>query len=201
MRAQETATGNVKERIIQESIRLFLRKSFRGTSIQDITSSVNISKGAFYWHFKSKNELLQTIIEEYERVYIDPFIRQVSQVQAGFLKKYKYSHKVATEFAYKNRDLCVGFMTLAAELSGSNTAAEKKIKSIYTKYRGFFRDLIEQGKSEKAVREDVDADMAAHFINAINNGMLLEWYMNRREIDGQLLAKTYREVTLQGILS
>lgn len=198
---QDVTAGNVKERIVQESIKLFLRKSFRGTSIQDITASVRISKGAFYWHFKSKNELLQTIIEEYDRVYVEPFINAVNQVEGSFLKKYKYSHKYATEFAYKNRDLCVGFMTLAAELSGSNTAPEKRIKAIYTKYRNFFKDLIEQGKREKSVRQDVDTDMAAHFINAINNGMLLEWYMNRREIDGQLLAKTYREVTLQGILT
>ena len=56
-----------KERILGEGIKLFLQKGFRGTTIEDITDAVNITKGAFYWHFKSKNELLNTIIEKFEK--------------------------------------------------------------------------------------------------------------------------------------
>jgi AcrR family transcriptional regulator len=198
---QDTAVGNMKEKIVQESIKLFLRKSFKGTSIQDITESVHISKGAFYWHFRSKNELLQMIVDEYETGYVDQFIKAVESVKGDFIKKFKFSHKFATEFAYRNRDRCVGFMTLAAELSGSGTAAERKIKAIYSKYRDCIQKLVDQGKAEKVVRKDVDSNIASHVINAIHNGMLLEWYMNRKEIDGRLLAKTYREVELRGILT
>jgi hypothetical protein len=35
---------------------------------------------------------------------------------------------------------------------------------------------------------------------AINHGMLLEWYMNQNTIDAKLLAKTYREIILSGML-
>jgi AcrR family transcriptional regulator len=197
---QKTVEAPMKEKIVQASIKLFLRKSFKGTSVEDITKGVKVSKAAFYWHFKSKAELLDTIVEEYERIFVDPLLRDVGESQGDFTKKYKYFHKWATEFAAQNRDLCVGFVTLAAEFSGSGTAVERKIKAVYAKLRGFLRGLSEQGKREGVMRKDLDDDIVAHALNAINNGMLLEWYMNSK-IDGGLLAKSYREITLRGILN
>ena len=119
-------TENIKERIIEEATRLFVRKSFKGTSIQDITDAVHVTKGAFYWHFKSKDALLDAIIDEYEKVAVDRVIEELGQAQGSFLEKYGRFHKITTEFAYKYRDFCVGFMTLAAELTEAKRATSKE---------------------------------------------------------------------------
>lgn len=47
--------------IINVSIQLFLKKGFDKTSIQDIANTAHISKGAIYHHFKSKQEILNTV--------------------------------------------------------------------------------------------------------------------------------------------
>ncbi|MGD0231430.1 MAG: TetR/AcrR family transcriptional regulator [Syntrophorhabdales bacterium] len=193
------AAENIKDRIAEEAIGLFVRKSFKGTSIQDITDAVHVTKGAFYWHFKSKDALLDAIIDEYERVVVDRVIVELRQSHGNFIEKYRQFHKITTEFAYKHRDFCVGFMTLAAELTGSGASHEQKIIAIYTKLLHFLKSLIEQGKSEGTVGKDVDSEMTAHFVNAIQNGMLLEWYMFHKTIDGASLAKAYRQITVQGI--
>jgi AcrR family transcriptional regulator len=193
--------ANMKEKLIDEGIKLFVRKSYKGTPIESITGKAGVSKGTFYWHFKSKEDLLVHILEQYEHGCIDWVISELSATEGDFHKKYKYFHKISTEFAYRNRDLCVVFTTLAAEFSGSKTSAERKIKAIYQKYRTFLRGLIDQGKREGCVRQDLDSEIAAHLLNAMNSGNLLEWYMNYDDIDGQLLAKTYRNVTLSGILT
>lgn len=54
-----------KQRIIQESIKLFAQKGFAATSIQEIATVCEISKGAFYLHFKSKEALLLAILHYY----------------------------------------------------------------------------------------------------------------------------------------
>jgi AcrR family transcriptional regulator len=196
---QDKATENMKDKIIDEAVKLFVRKSFKGTTIQDITNAVHVTKGAFYWHFRSKDELLDTIIDEYERVAVDRVAAEIGRTEGNFIVKYRQFHKITTEFAYRNRDFCVGFMTLAAELTGSGTRHEQKVIGIYTKLRAFLKGLIEQGKLEGCVRKDVDSEMAAHFLNAIQNGMLLEWYMFQKSIDGAALAKAYRQITVQGV--
>ena len=48
---------NLKEKIIHESLKLFSLKGFLGTSIHDILEAADTSKGGFYNHFASKEDL------------------------------------------------------------------------------------------------------------------------------------------------
>ncbi len=200
MLKKTNADQNMKEKIIEESIKLFLQKSFRGTTIEDITDAVKVTKGAFYWHFKSKNELLETIIDEFDKGFVDSLIKTVEGYEGGFLEKFKLSHRYAAEFAYAHRELCIGFVTLSAEFVGNGIAIDLKIKSVYDKFVNFFRRLLELGKQEGKIKDDLDVDVAAHVIVGINNGALLEWYMYSNTIDSKKLAKTYRNISLSGIL-
>ncbi|AST91376.1 TetR/AcrR family transcriptional regulator [Sutcliffiella cohnii] len=54
-----------KELIIKAGIKLFAQKGVSATSIQEIATESGISKGAFYLHFKSKDELLLSIFKYY----------------------------------------------------------------------------------------------------------------------------------------
>jgi len=52
-----------KNNILDAAHRLFVKKGFHATSIQDIISEANISKGTFYNYFVSKHECLLAIME------------------------------------------------------------------------------------------------------------------------------------------
>ena len=70
-------TGNTEERILKQAMRLFLEKGYHGTSIDDITKAAGLMKGALYWHFGSKEDLLKRIVEEFERRFLDGLIQAV----------------------------------------------------------------------------------------------------------------------------
>lgn len=55
----------VKEKITEQSIRLFEKKGFTETSIQDIVDSLGVTKGTYYYYFSSKEELLMDIHIKY----------------------------------------------------------------------------------------------------------------------------------------
>ena len=46
-----------RERILQSAVRLFTRQGFDNTSIEEVMSDAELTRGAFYAHFKSKQEL------------------------------------------------------------------------------------------------------------------------------------------------
>jgi len=190
-----------KERILGEGIKLFLQKGFRGTTIEDITDAVNITKGAFYWHLKSKNELLNTIIEKFEKELINGLLEHMKGFEGDFIKTFREYHKYINEYARNNGELCVLSATLAAEISGSGTSAEKKIKAVYSKYIGFINSLLERGKKEEFFSDTFDTLLNAHIILAIHNGILLQWFMNRKTIDGPSFARAYRDVILYGMIN
>jgi AcrR family transcriptional regulator len=58
-----------KERIFETALNLFAANGFKATSIRDITRETGLSVAAFYNHFKSKNELLQSIYDYYTGLY------------------------------------------------------------------------------------------------------------------------------------
>lgn len=55
--------------LIQAAIKLFGERDYHSASIQDIVSLAGVSKGSFYLHFQSKEELLISILKHYFNSY------------------------------------------------------------------------------------------------------------------------------------
>jgi TetR/AcrR family transcriptional regulator, transcriptional repressor for nem operon len=56
------STPTTREHIIEAADRLFYQKGFEHTSFAHIADEVEISRGNFYFHFKSKDEILDAVI-------------------------------------------------------------------------------------------------------------------------------------------
>lgn len=59
-----TTKGKVsRDRIVESANSLFYTKGYNQTSFADIAASVGITKGNLHYHYKSKEELLEAVIE------------------------------------------------------------------------------------------------------------------------------------------
>ena len=56
-----------KNEILDAADTLFARKGFDNTSTGDILEMVGIARGTLYYHFKSKEDILDALIERYNR--------------------------------------------------------------------------------------------------------------------------------------
>ena len=56
----------IRAQLLDKGKRLIEKHGIRKTSIDDIVDAVGISKGAFYFFFESKEELLLAILEQLE---------------------------------------------------------------------------------------------------------------------------------------
>jgi AcrR family transcriptional regulator len=198
---KEKSVANMRDRIVDKGIKLFLKTSFKATSIQHITESLGITKGAFYWHFKSKDELLLTIIEKYSNDFLERLYAYMEAFEGDFIKRFREYHKYINEYAREHGEFCVLFVTLAAEMAGSRTEGERRIKGVYKKYHDFISSLLISGKTEGFFPGEYDVALNAHITIAIHSGILLQWHMNKREIDGPILARTYRDIILYGMVT
>ncbi len=57
--------GPTRERIIQTAHRVILERGFASTSIDDITERAGISRGTFFYHFATKDDLARTLIHRH----------------------------------------------------------------------------------------------------------------------------------------
>ncbi len=56
-----------REELIDCAQRLFLGRGYEKTTINDVIAATGLSKGAFYHHFRSKEDLLEAITERFAR--------------------------------------------------------------------------------------------------------------------------------------
>lgn len=58
------STLTTRERIVEAADQLFYQHGFEKTSFADISEKVNISRGNFYHHFRTKDDILSAVIEK-----------------------------------------------------------------------------------------------------------------------------------------
>jgi TetR/AcrR family transcriptional repressor of nem operon len=71
-----------RERILAATEPLILRQGFAGTSLDDILRATDLTKGAFFHHFKGKGDLARALVERYARNDYDLFERFAQQADA-----------------------------------------------------------------------------------------------------------------------
>ena len=77
-----------KQELLNIAYRLMISKGYEETSIDEIIAEARIAKGTFYYHFKSKEEMLEALInmmitEQTERAkqfLFSPFHKRLLQL-------------------------------------------------------------------------------------------------------------------------
>ena len=70
-----TKGQSIREKIITTADELFYKNGYNTTSFSDISQAVGISRGNFYHHFKSKDDILAAVIE-YRKTIINERLQQ-----------------------------------------------------------------------------------------------------------------------------
>ena len=64
---------NRKFEILDGAMKVFVKKGYANTRIDDIANSVSLSKGAIYHHFNSKKEIFISLIKHWETLTFPDF--------------------------------------------------------------------------------------------------------------------------------
>jgi AcrR family transcriptional regulator len=162
---------NLKEKIVHESLKLFSLKGFLSTSIHDILEAADTSKGGFYNHFSSKEDLFFQVLDEARRIWREKNLAGLDEIEHP-------SEKITTLLNnYKDRYLkdaknfpggCV-FITLSAELNNQRPHLSKEIEKGFIGLKRLIKRLIDQGKESGELGNEIDTDTVTEIIF---NGML-----------------------------
>jgi AcrR family transcriptional regulator len=185
----------MKERIVEASIQLFDKKGFTGTSIKEIVEELNVTKGTFYYYFKSKEELLKDI----HLTYIDDLIEQQKVILEDsskdcVAKLYELIYMVIRNIR-TNRESARIFTREVRHLSGKNV---EEIKAKRNLFRRRYQELIEAGILQGEFRDTIPADMLTFGILGIINWTYY-WYNPEGEVSEEELAQIFTNIILNGV--
>ncbi len=97
---------NAKERILDAAVKLFAEKSFEGSRIDEIAKAANVPKSLIYYHFNSKDELLEVLTNNFVNEYISLINDTMKESHQEKSKKLSARmESIYSEFGRKNEDL------------------------------------------------------------------------------------------------
>ncbi|MEM9906336.1 MAG: TetR/AcrR family transcriptional regulator [Cyanobacteria bacterium P01_D01_bin.44] len=79
-----------KTRILDAAEALIMGHGLTGTSIDQVLAKAGVTKGAFFYHFKSKADLARALIERYaaqDEAHLDALLKQVETVSSDPLQQ------------------------------------------------------------------------------------------------------------------
>ncbi|MDR3567759.1 MAG: TetR/AcrR family transcriptional regulator [Syntrophobacteraceae bacterium] len=158
----------LKQKIILEALRLFSLKGFLTTSVLDITTAAGCSKGGFYNHFKSKEELFLAVLAKAREIWRTHNLGGLEETQSPVAKVKKLLFNFR-DIYLKDTDCLPGgciFTTLSVELDDQLPELAKEISRGFGGLKDMIKSLLEQAKQSGELSEHTDTDAAAALIFA-----------------------------------
>lgn len=111
-----------RQEIIEVSARLFLSRGYEQTSVSDIVREVKVAQGTFYYHFKSKSDVLEavalSVLPEIEKALTDIVERKnenTTRILAAFtarLLSMQTEHEPILEILHKKENIILHETTM-----------------------------------------------------------------------------------------
>jgi Transcriptional regulator len=151
--------------ILQKAFELIYVKGYQTTSIDDIIATTKVTKGAFYYHFKTKDEMGLAIINEILKPtltssFIEPLQNEQNPLDAIY--------NLMDNLLMKNEFLKVEYGCPASnftqEMTPWNADFHNALNELTKTWIKVMTTTIEQGKKNGFVRNDINAKQVTMFV-------------------------------------
>ncbi len=149
-----------REQILDSSLRLFSEKGFARTSVRDIAQAAGITDAAIYYHFASKRDLFEALIEERGFTAALENLER-AEVTIGPREAIPVIAINALQFIYNNRDL---MKVLMLEAMADDPVATEEYSILVERWKKAEARILRVYVDQKLLRtEDVD-ELAAQLV-------------------------------------
>ncbi|MCD0478259.1 TetR/AcrR family transcriptional regulator [Chryseobacterium sp. LC2016-29] len=154
-----------RQNILQKAFELIYTNGYQTTSVDEIIATTQVTKGAFYYHFKTKDEMGLAIINErmrptFKNTFIEPFQSDVNPLDTI----YNLMHHLLME----NEDLKVEYGCPASnftqEMAPWNIEFTKALNELSLEWEKAMIGAIEKGKENGKIKYDINAKEITVFV-------------------------------------
>jgi len=197
--ANTTRGVETQQTILNSALELFSKNGYDATSVAEICSQANISKGAFYHHFPTKQDLflvlMRTWLKDVEGMFqsvsagtknVPEIFDNMAAISGGFFDALEGGFPILLEFwTQANRQPVIW----------------QKAVEPYRQFLDFFTGLVQRGIDEGVFKQDLDPKVAARSITSVAMGLLLQATFDPKDADWQEVTRSGIKLLLDGMRS
>ena len=168
---------DLREDIVNKSFFQFLNKGYKACSLKDLEQATGLTKGAFYYYFRNKEEILKAGIQKYLSVASE-------MSEAEFLKIRSLREYIGEIVARKERTagllqqmfdffiIEVAFFQLILEVASLFPEYRKRIDKLSRNRLARWEFMILKAKGQGEIKAELDTSVLARNLMSVSTSML-----------------------------
>jgi len=174
--------------IVEAARRIIASNGLEGLTVKELAEEVGISEGDIYKHFKSKREVLLSLIEEIKETLLECIEGAIKREGPALVN---LENIMKAHLSYTERRRGVSFLVIGEVLRSPETSLRRHMHKVIGAYLQRVKGLLEEGMKRGEVRRDLDLNVAATAFFGLVQGMVTLWAFRSH---GLPLAEQYEEL-------
>ena len=185
---------NTREKIVNTAWKLFYEKGFGETTINDILREADISKGTFYYYFRSKDDLLSTLSEILDREY--ERLESEEPEGIGCIDKLIWLNYEVHSYMEKTMDYRLIAYLYSAQIVKESFSALLNRNRYYYRY---VERIMDEGRRNGELTDKMLVGEMVNYFSMCERALVTEWCMNNGSFSlGEFSKKTF-PMMMQGL--
>lgn len=173
-----------KRAIFEKAMQLFADKGYNDTSIEEITAVAGVAKGTFYYHFSSKEEVFNFLIDEGMKLLMNNIEIKTNKVKNSIAKlKAIILIQIKIVVKYEN------FIRLVLSEMWGKDKRSLKCKQCILDYIDIIEKVVQDGIDKGEIKSK-DAETIAYNIFGLISACLIKKQKSAEDID---IINTYEQ--------
>ncbi|MFM2478697.1 TetR/AcrR family transcriptional regulator [Celerinatantimonas sp. MCCC 1A17872] len=156
---------------LSDAIKVFSAKGYNGTSIKDLSESLNLTAGSIYKAFKDKRTLFLKTLDYYKNQRDTLSQNRIAQADLGKDKIRKLLEGYAQDSLGESGQIGCMVVATAIELASEDSEIKQKINRLFHSGIKTIRELIMLGQQDGSIPVTIDPDKMAQTLHSITQGM------------------------------
>lgn len=186
--------NKTKRKIFKTAIKLFAEKGYENTGIEEITAVAGFAKGSLYYHFETKEDLFDLLLEEGTKLLNNSIEIKFKKCKDA-LDKLKAIIMVQIKILINYEE----FVTVVINNTLGETPRTIKCQKAVNNYVKKIEDVIKEGIQEN-IFYDGNSEGIAFGIFGITFSSLLYRLKRERKITVEEIYDGYIETVIRGII-
>lgn len=185
--------------LLKAAIRVFARKGYHFTVMDDVAEEAGVSKGTLYLYFKNRDKLFESVFTDYMGQW-DAEMEALLASDLSPLERLRQLMLRTLQIVAAEPEMARALLDLW--VVGLHDQAQPVIdfKPYYAWYRTCIRQLLDEAAAQGALRPGVPAFAPAVLVGAIE-GLILQWLVDPDAVPIGQLGEQVVDTFFQGLLT
>ncbi len=185
--------NKTKRKIFEISMKLFAEKGYEATSIEEITATVGVAKGTLYYHFSSKEEIFNFLVEEGIKLLQNSVDIKTAKY-SNYIDKIKAIILIQIKIVAKYENI----ITIILSQFWGTEERNKMCQNLVYKYIGQIEEIVKQGIEKGEIKQGDSRAIASEIYGLICSTLVFKKRENT-EMDIMKLYHEYENTLVKGL--